>query len=300
MEQPKYPPPPYESLFSEANPFPAPGQVPAGWINTSTIPVQSSLAWSQIAAAPPPPSSVSVQRESDGDVVSYDPRLDSNAEELWRFVVQYGGEMPGLEVEIEGWDTETRYAPRSYGDNVARVEEATSAGSLPRNTQFYIIMDLSSYLPPSPLRLVDVQGRPIRAALDDYVSSKNELKELVVTKQLLWDFEELKHAIYGIVRQAGWEGLVDIRLKFVRSKVYARSSSSVSQAANNPIVQCCMVVTCLWICAAPAKAATGKKVSTLVIEYPALAPVREFYNRNYGVIRDAVERRVQQKIRAWN
>jgi hypothetical protein len=251
--------------------------------------------WSDVLAKPLPPSVATIQREQDSNVASYDERLN-NPEELWRFVVQYTSEMPTWEVEIEGFDSPTNYSPRDYRDNEVRVDEIGISGE--RNPRFFIVLDLEGYLPRAPYRIVDVQGRPINAAIQDYATSTNDLKELVVTKQLHWDFEELKHAVYGMVRQAGWDGLVDIRVKIGRNKVYARSGSTVSLAANDPCVQCLCFITCLWICAAPAKSAAGKKIASLVVEYPAIAPVREFYDRNYWLISDAVRNRVTQRVRA--
>lgn len=299
QQQPKYPPPPYESVFGPTNAFPAPGQqrLPADYVNVSTVPATSAMSWSEVVTRPPGPSSVPSQREQNGNVASYDARLN-NPEELWKFIVGHSTELPGFELEIEGFDSETNYAPRDYRDNEVHVADLGIGDT--KTPRFWITMDLTPYLAAAPSRIVDVQGRPINLALQDYCSSTSELKELVVTKQIWWDFEELKHAVYGIVRQAGWDGLVDIRINFSKNKVYARSDTPASHAKNDPITQCCMIVTCCWICAGTAANAATKKVSTLVVEYPAIAPVREFYDKNFYVIADGVKNRVTQRVRAWN
>lgn len=198
--QPSQPPPPYDALFSASNPFPTDARLPPEYSDVSSVPAAAALSWAQITAKPPPPSSVQAQREQNGNVASYDERLNA-PDELWRFLVQHAAEAPILELEIEGWDTETMYQPRDYNDNEVRVADATGIGQT-HTPRFWIAVDLSSYLAQAPSRILDVKGRPIAAAIDDYALSTNQLKELVLTKQIVWDFEELKRAVYGIVRQA--------------------------------------------------------------------------------------------------
>ncbi|KAJ1341112.1 hypothetical protein BSLG_004283 [Batrachochytrium salamandrivorans] len=61
--------------------------------------------------------------------------------------------------------------------------------------------------------------RTLRETLEDYTRSENIWKEIHLTKQPLWDFNELSRALEFAVRQAGYNEKVKISLSSTSRKV---------------------------------------------------------------------------------
>nr|KAJ3422241.1 hypothetical protein HK105_000600 [Polyrhizophydium stewartii] len=228
------------------------------------------------------PSPVKVKVEGP-QVYAFDPVLDTNADELWRFFMTHVGP-PQLHVIIQGTHTETRTRWVRRGNAMTTETRTVTV------TDFDFCIDATQYVVQQWSRMICVprdgqRPQTYKETIEEFVKSPNKLKEIHLVKQLLWNFDELAQAIIYSVRMTGYTTSVKVKFPMANSKISVFCSDTMSQLAHNTCVRVLCVMTCLCIIFAPIYFASRKKVSNkIVCEYPMLISAPEFYTRNYYLI----------------
>lgn len=330
------PPPPFEeavqNLPDVANNNRAISAEPPNYFSisiTPNTPVVYPNDWTVTGG----PSTVPVERDSDLNVTTYDPITESNPDRLWQYLTTYS-DAPRMEIVVEGYRWEDRWDTEWYTDsNGNRLMRQVHRRE--RITDFYLTIDASSYVNTQWTRVVAVatkEGRlrTIREILEEFTQSKDALKEIGMTKQVAWDFNELNSALLAIARSV-YPNEIEISYKPKNAHVKACASNTTARLARNNWIRCLLVVSCLWICALPVWL-SRRKVEALVVssyeaeqtseskqaetrigstksdfcrvafflqmEFMPTAPVAVFYQRNYYLIQSAIVSRSRRTIMA--
>ncbi|RUP49053.1 hypothetical protein BC936DRAFT_143377 [Jimgerdemannia flammicorona] len=197
-------------------------------INADDVPLlsgESDMAAEQsssvVEVSPPGYSIYQAEFQTDPrGVVSWDKHLNEDPEALYQFLVTHNSR-PGMHVDFHGHHDETRTRIRTYTDKDGRSRTETEYYT-ETVTDFQFSVDASDYvaheshtglyvLPQPESRFASVLGwfkserkrkmeiakreqakpKTARELCGEYVRSKNLLKEIKVSKQVEWDFEEL-------------------------------------------------------------------------------------------------------------
>lgn len=231
-----------------------------------------------------PASKVETVQKKKG-LYSFDPLLDHNTDELWRFLVS-NLSRPKLTIRVHG--THTR---------------STGSSSTTTVTDFKFDIDASQYVVPQWARLYTrpptKQGTAptVKETLEEYTGSKNSFKEIRLMKVLDWDFDALKKAIKDVVRSTGYRSSVKVTFPMQDYKVVAAASNEYSKAAQDKAVRvlCCVSLLCLvfW----PVWALARKHMKDrLVVEFAMAASAQEFFSRNNARIHWAVSQRRKKEV----
>ena len=84
-----------------------PDDLPPNYYDISIVPNNVILHYNEVTPYTQP-SSVQVERKSEG-VLSLDPLVDKNPDELWLYFMTYLNEKPSLSVNIHGYHVEVLY-----------------------------------------------------------------------------------------------------------------------------------------------------------------------------------------------
>lgn len=91
----------------------------------------------------------------------------------------------------------------------------------------------------------------LRQLCDDYVHSKNKLKELKLTKEVNWDYNGLTRALTTAIRDSGFYENVEITFKTEDHEIVVKSNSPLSRYMDSVAVKILLFISCLWIIALP-------------------------------------------------
>ncbi|KAH6582528.1 hypothetical protein BASA60_001892 [Batrachochytrium salamandrivorans] len=284
-EQPSFQPPPppsYDTALAESFQGPSwvvgapagsiapslpqalPPSLPPDYFDVSIIPV-GSILFPQNCPPLGTYSDASIIRSSfTHNIESHDPQLDQNPDALWRFFMS-NVQNPQLTVDIHGYHTERKYR-----------EEVRSDGTTNTTTHDEDVSDFRIKIEVTRL-----------------------MSTIHLTKQPLWDFNELSRALEFAVRQAGYNEKVKISFPQQAAKVSVYSSHTMSKLSRSTIVWVLCILSCLWIIMLPIYMIFRKKVSTkIVCEFPMLVTGNDFYTRHYYIIQDMVRNRSFKTIQA--
>ncbi|KAI9014092.1 hypothetical protein DFJ74DRAFT_681227 [Hyaloraphidium curvatum] len=300
-ELPSAPPPPFEEAVGSAPPPPlqdgqmSPVDMPPDYFAVSVTPNTPVIYPNDWVPSVRGPTSVHIERDSLFNVTSYAKELEHNPDELWRYLMSFS-DPPRMEIRIEGWRWETRWHVEHYTENGQTRSRTVSREE--RVTDFLTCIDASPYINPQWTRVVALsqsgEGQSIRDVLEEFTRSKDRLKEIVMSKQLVWDFNALTAALTSIARSQ-YPHNIAVSYHPTNSQVTACASNKAAKLARRCWVWCLLSITCLWICALPIWL-SRRKVEALVMEFVPVAPVSVFYTRNYHHILQAIATRSRTPI----
>ncbi|RKO86262.1 hypothetical protein BDK51DRAFT_25839 [Blyttiomyces helicus] len=162
-------PPPYTDVLSAP-----PGDA------LEHVPPPEYFAITVIPEAQILPTDVVYHVKANGNIESFDPKLDANAEELYRYFLSFS-QKPSMAVHVRGTHSETRTRVVTYttgnGNTATRVETYQV-----EITDFDFSLDVSHYIYPGWSRIVvvpkkDGSGGTVRQLLEEYTGSGNKFKE---------------------------------------------------------------------------------------------------------------------------
>mmetsp|Transcript_25630 Transcript_25630/g.82238 ORF Transcript_25630/g.82238 Transcript_25630/m.82238 type:complete len:467 (-) Transcript_25630:154-1554(-) len=183
-------------------------------------------------------------------VQSFDPSL-STVEELARFF-QTHNTKPTLECIVHGYHKKRRTTGSGKNKKTRTVTV----------TDFRYAFDLNElvssfgYIQAKPTE----QGEPrsLPQVLDGYVGSTNALKEIRMKKHISgFDFDAVRRAFTARIRQLGFRRRVAIHFAIRNNCARVITPTCIAQTANDPLVKCLCMVTCLCIVGVPLKSALG-------------------------------------------
>lgn len=287
------PPPPYSQIFNY-------GTVLATATDLSTlydlkgIPDAHVLHFEQ---APPleQPSSARATTDTEGDIQTFDPIVQYNPEELYRFFMTHTSK-PIVNVRVRGYHQEHRTRVVHHNGQ-SRTEHYTVDV-----TDFSMAISLTHYIRDQWTRIVSIpregaSNQTIQQDIQEYCESRNKLKEISLKKQLLWNFGEINRVISTIIRNAGYMANVSITFDSTNDKVTAYSDSILSKMAHDTCLNVLCVLTCLCVIFWPIIALTKHKMSNkLVAEYAMTITEPQFYSIYYWPIIGVVQHRVQNAM----
>ncbi|KAI8896105.1 hypothetical protein BC833DRAFT_598865 [Globomyces pollinis-pini] len=236
------------------------------------------------------PSTVKCNINGSGNIETYEPALDSDTDELWKFFMSHLSP-PKVTIQVNGHhqETRTRTVVRDGQSHMETYQESVQ--------DFNFTFDISPFVSPLWARIacVPIPGQPPKTYKDtlaEYATSKNKLKEIHLEKQANWDYGQISNMIVGCVRATGYPHSIIVTYPTTGNKVHVYASGGVSQLAHNNCVKCLCVVTCLCIIFFPMYYMARKKTSNKIIcDYSINLSPMEFYARNYYNIQHHVRRR---------
>ncbi|KAL2912194.1 hypothetical protein HK105_206293 [Polyrhizophydium stewartii] len=231
-------------------------------------------------------------------IESFDSRLQSNPDELWRFFLTNTAK-PRMRIKIKGTHEETRYVSETKSDG-------TTTTTTKRETvaDFDISLDVTHHVCDFWSRIVCVPKRnhdpmTLRETIEDFTRSSNILKEIHMEKKPVWDYEDLARAIRYAVRATGYNEDISIEFPLEMHRVSVYSNHQISRLAQYFWVWVLLAITCLWLIAWPAFWLARKRVQTkIVCEYPMAIAGADLYSRNYYLIQDLVVHRAFKDVAA--
>ena len=233
-------------------------------------------------------------------LISYDPILQKDENELWNFFVTRLGERPRVTLVVHGYHLESsRHAGNRsvHRGEHARHRQAGHRAVGSNETDFFMLIDVSKYVQPWKVLIADdgknkPEKQSFREILKEYTESGNSFKQIVMHKGLDWDLETLKKAIINLIRSTGYTNSISVSVAIDPTRVEVHSSSPLSKVADNQCTRCLCVFTCLCLIACPIYYVTRKRIDRkIVAHYPVAIPESEFYNRNAALILNAVQYR---------
>ena len=216
------------------------------YVDTQAIPSGNILRREQVGLVTQ--SKVAIKTNGDGDIESFDGRLDHDAKELFNYFMSYM-DAPKMDIQIYGTHTERRDHYRTVdGERVHEVRIETI-------TDFNFSIDISALIYHDWSRLVCLQDGSVasewKQVMELYTSSNNPFKEIHMTKQPIWDYQELKLALTNCIRSTGYLHRIEITFQPRSEKVSAFSSGWLSKLAHNTCCQCLLWCSCLCIIVFP-------------------------------------------------
>ncbi|CAF2421824.1 unnamed protein product [Rotaria sp. Silwood2] len=296
------------------NEYPSPsapdiGELPPNYFDISIVPNNAVLHYNEVTPYTEPSGAI-IERKKEG-VLSFDPLVDKNPDQLWLYFMTYLNEKPSLAVNIHGYHVEhyTTYEQRRSADG----HYHTHAVHHTRNvTDFNFTIDLATYVTqqwwrvavvPSKKTIAAGEAVSFRDALEQYTRSEKNIKEIKCQKQLVgWNFQELKDKIRALIYSTGYRAHIDISFPIENHRISARSSSKLSRFSNSTLVRVLCVVSCFFLIFGPiylCLRAAGSTRDQIVADYAMVAPIDTFLHFNSGVIANAAIGRSRQLYAAY-
>ncbi|KAI8328401.1 hypothetical protein BD560DRAFT_441857 [Blakeslea trispora] len=222
------------------------------------------------------------QVSKDG-VLSRDKHINEDGEALVRFLHQHNTP-PRLIIHFHGYHEETTWTIETVrnrdGDEVQERVPTTR-----QIDDFKFDLDCSAdvspecqgiYILPDPKT---GEQKRLRQLCDEYIHSKNALKELKMTKEIQWDFDNLTRALTSAIRDSGYFEFINITYSLENQETVVKTDEKISKLVDNKYVRFFFFITCLWILAWPIvyllKAKFGH--STLKSSWKMTLSEREWY-----------------------
>ncbi|CAF2040721.1 unnamed protein product [Rotaria magnacalcarata] len=247
-------------------------------------------------------SRAEIKRKSDG-VLSVDPLIDDNPDQLWLYFMTYLNEKPYLGVNIHGYHVQhyTTYERRRSTGGHYRTRTVQRTHNV---TDFHLTIDLTSYVSRQWLRIAVIPSKntmkagevvSLRHAIEQYTRSEKNLKEIVCQKQFVgWNFQELKNKIKGLISSTGYPHHIGVTFFANNNRISARSPSKMSRFANSTVVRLLCVISCLFLIIGPIYLcfrAAHSMYHRIVVDYSMVAPIDTFLSFNRAVITNAARDR---------
>ncbi|CAG8675336.1 5762_t:CDS:2 [Dentiscutata heterogama] len=199
--------------------------------------ITSSVGTSVPAMMPPLPeyslSDASYKTSTEG-VTSFDHKLNTDAESLYRFFVARNDKP---QMAITGYHTESiddSYYTTDSDGNSRRVDQSRNVEVI----DFKLTIDLSNYiLPTGVMYTIPKKNHPpveIMQILREYVEHENLLKEIEMRKVVIWDYESLTRAISSTIRQQGFRNDIRITYPLRNHIVKVQSDHKLAHFLRNP------------------------------------------------------------------
>nr|CAG8639071.1 6097_t:CDS:1 [Entrophospora candida] len=201
---------------------------------------------------PPPPeynlSDAKFKRTSEG-VTTCEPKLNREPESLYRFMLAHN-DKPNMAIKIHGYHYETRHYTYTYTDANGNIQYGTRSETYVV-TDFLITIDLSEYvLPNGTIHAIPNKKNPdpqIMDIVNEYINHENKLKEFIMKKTVLWDYQSLTKAISTSIRLHGFHRFLEITYPLQNHKVKVQSDHKFAKFTRNTFTQVLCVVTCVCI-----------------------------------------------------
>lgn len=220
------------------------------------------------------------------DTTSDDPILSTNSEELWKYIMS-NLFAPQPLIHMKG--LRKREIKRSELDADGN-KQIIIDDEIVIDFDFYL--DLSQLMDQNCKRLAYIpregeQPKALQTALEEYSKNNNPLKELLVRKQPLWDWERVAKALNFIVRSTGYSHVVEITFPVDGTRVDAYSSTQLQKIKNSKLLQGISCLSCAWICLLPMYLLSRKRIdctTRIVADYCIETKPEEFFQKNYWAI----------------
>jgi hypothetical protein len=283
--------------------------LPPNYFDTSIVPNNAVLHYNEVTPYTEPSQAV-IERKSEG-VVSFDPLIEKNPDQLWLYFMTYLNEKPMLTVNIHGYHVE-HYTTHET-QRAANGSTHTRTVHHTRNvTDFNFSLDLAQYVSQQWWRVAVIPSKKtvnageyvsLRDVIEQYTRSDRSIKQIICQKQLAgWNFQELTDKIKAIIYSTGYRSHIHVTYPVVNNKITARSSSKLSRFSNSMLVRVLCVLTCLFLIFGPiylCLRAAGSTKDNIVADYTMVAPVDTFLHFNGGVIANATMGRSRELYHAY-
>ncbi|CAJ0829730.1 6802_t:CDS:2 [Entrophospora sp. SA101] len=181
---------------------------------------------------PPPPeynlSDAKFKRTSEG-VTTCEPKLNREPESLYRFMLAHN-DKPNMAIKIHGYHYETRHYTYTYTDANGNIQYGTRSETYVV-TDFLITIDLSEYvLPNGTIHAIPNKKNPdpqIMDIINEYINHENKLKEFIMKKTVLWDYQSLTKAISTSIRLHGFHRFLEITYPLQNHKFFGLCSGYI-------------------------------------------------------------------------
>ncbi|CAJ0636533.1 13481_t:CDS:2 [Entrophospora sp. SA101] len=191
---------------------------------------------------PPPPeynlSDAKFKRTSEG-VTTCEPKLNREPESLYRFMLAHN-DKPNMAIKIHGYHYETRHYTYTYTDANGNIQYGTRSETYVV-TDFLITIDLSEYvLPNGTIHAIPNKKNPdpqIMDIINEYINHENKLKEFIMKKTVLWDYQSLTKAISTSIRLHGFHRFLEITYPLQNHKVKVQSDHKFAKFTRNTFTQ---------------------------------------------------------------
>ncbi|KAI8373063.1 uncharacterized protein BYT42DRAFT_56977 [Radiomyces spectabilis] len=238
----------------------------------------------------PAPPSYSVYKApfetSTEGILSRDDHINHDGEALLQFLYQHN-KPPRMKVKFHGYHEETQWKPRTTRNNEGKLVTELE----PITTQvddFLFDIDCSHDISPACQGVYVMadpstgESKTVRQLCDDYVHEKNQLKELQMTKVVLWDYPQLTRAFTAAIREQGYLHTVKITYEKEDDKVTVKTDTPLARWIDNRVIRFIFFISCLWIIAWPVVWLFKKKFghSTLKSEWVMAVSERDWYQRH--------------------
>ncbi|KAI8817007.1 uncharacterized protein EV422DRAFT_260386 [Fimicolochytrium jonesii] len=248
--------------------------------------------------AVPGPSTAEIERSGHG-VVSYDRRLDSDQDELWRFFLTHLTNSPPKGTMRCHGHYDTQHHTTHTTTNADGTTSTSTTTTTTNHTVFDISITLTNYIPRQWAYLCarDKNGQciPVKTAINMYTGDSSSLKEMKLVKQIDWPLEQLTALARARIRELGFRDNLDVVITFDNNTIVARSSSGLSSFAHNTAVRCLCVISCLWLIFLPMFWALKTTVKfRLIAIYKTEKPWELFWEKNVHILEHGVRSRVSQ------
>ncbi|KAJ9087025.1 hypothetical protein DSO57_1037368 [Entomophthora muscae] len=131
---------------------------------------------------------------------------------------------------------------------------------------------------------VPKEGPPkkVEDVLAEHISASNNLKKIVLKKEVVWDYEWLDQALTSAIRSRGFRHQLQISYRLENYKVKVISDNARSRFYNHPATKVLCVITCLCVIAWPLAYFYGRKHQrTLISAFTMNLTPQEWFNTIY-------------------
>ena len=257
------------------------------------IPIAIPLPPTVNATAPPPPSFTTTAglpvyltpRNSPAEVyfdgytgvTSSDPLLhmDQSGNELIDFLHTWNTR-PRQSINVHGYHTETRERYVTREEDGERWEEREYYTE--HVTDFDYSLDITNFIFPFGY-ITSLSDQLIPEVVDEYLRNTNPLKELVMYKQVQFDFDTLEAMITGHLRAMGWYRGLTISFPQANHRVRVYPANCISkfwESCCGKLLCYASVVGCCVINCIKCSATNTDIVSNYRIEYHPLQVFEDF------------------------
>ncbi|CAF1472992.1 unnamed protein product, partial [Adineta ricciae] len=243
--------------------YPAPSapdisELPPNYFDISIVPNNVVLHYNEVTPYTEA-SKAEVERDGKG-VLSFDPLIDRNPDQLWLYFMTYLNEKPAVSVNIHGYHIEhyTTYEQHRSADGSYHTRPVHRTRQV---TDFNFAFDLSSYVSQQWWRVAVIPSNKtvkagetvsLRDAIEQYTRSERNIKEIVCQKQIVgWNFHELQDKIKALIYSTGYRNHISVTFSVNNDRIAARSSSKLSRFSNSTVVRVLCVVSCLFLIFGP-------------------------------------------------
>ncbi|KAJ1821592.1 hypothetical protein LPJ56_001130 [Coemansia sp. RSA 2599] len=223
---------------------------------------------------------------------SSDAWLNTDVKALRRFIVECNSEKPRVSIEVVGSHTKEKIVESFTTDANGQRQRHTNT-CRETVTDFKFVMELTPYIHDKgslyTARAPNGEPLDVDGILEDYVRADNFLKEIVVQKKVIWDYDLARREIITFIRNTGYPHNVEVRFPMENDRVAVRSHNTAAQVWRHPVTSFLCFITCLCVVGWPMRYLAAKKWRDKVMsDFVVLASPRDFVERNSLFIRNQV------------